>query len=59
MLKNFNRRNNQFLQDTESAKSLVSIGASSYDSSLKIEELAAYTVTANVLLNLDQVLTKN
>ena len=59
MLKNFNRRNNQFKQDKDSAKSLVNTGDSSYDSSLKIEELAAYTVTANVLLNLDQVLTKN
>jgi len=38
---------------------LVKIGDSSYDSSLNVEELAAYTVTANVLLNLDQVLTKN
>ena len=26
---------------------------------VNVEELAAYTVTANVLLNLDQVLTKN
>ena len=59
MLKNFNLRNNQFKQDKDSAKSLVNTGDSSYDSSLKIEELAAYTVTANVLLNLDQVLTKN
>jgi hypothetical protein len=59
MLKNFNRRNNQFKQDKEAAKSLVNTGESSYDSSLNIEELAAYTVTANVLLNLDQVLTKN
>jgi hypothetical protein len=59
MLKNFNRRNNQFKQDKEAAKSLVNTGESSYDSSLNVEELAAYTVTANVLLNLDQVLTKN
>jgi hypothetical protein len=59
MLKNLNRRNNQFKQDKEAAKSLVNTGESSYDSSLNIEELAAYTVTANVLLNLDQVLTKN
>ena len=58
MLKNFNRRNNQFKQDKEAAKSLVNTGESSYDSSLNVEELAAYTVTANVLLNLDQVLTK-
>ena len=59
MLKNFNRRNNQFKKDKEAAKSLVNTGESSYESSLNIEELAAYTVTANVLLNLDQVLTKN
>jgi hypothetical protein len=37
----------------------VNTGESSYDSSLNVEELAAYTLTANVLLNLDQVLTKN
>ena len=59
MLKNFNRRNSQFKKDKEAAKSLVNTGESSYDASLNIEELAAYTVTANVLLNLDQVLTKN
>jgi hypothetical protein len=59
MLKNFNRRNDQFKQDKEAAKSLVNTGESSYDSSLNAEELAAYTVTANILLNLDQVLTKN
>ena len=59
MLKNFNRRNSQFKKDKEAAKSLVNTGESSYDSSLNVEELAAYTVTANVLLNLDQVLTKN
>lgn len=59
MVENYKRRNLEFKKDTEAAKSLVKAGSSSYDSSLNVEELAAYTVTANVLLNLDQVLTKN
>jgi hypothetical protein len=59
MVENYKRRNLEFKKDTEAAKSLVKAGASSYDTSLAVDELAAYTVTANVLLNLDQVLTKN
>jgi hypothetical protein len=37
---------------------LVSIGASKADPNLNTPELAAYALTANVLLNLDEVVTR-
>jgi hypothetical protein len=44
--------------ETENARQLVSIGDSKPSDNLPVEELAAYTVTANVLLNLDETLTR-
>jgi hypothetical protein len=41
------------------ARELVAHGSSKPDPALSPEELAAYTVTANVLLNLDRVITRD
>jgi hypothetical protein len=43
----------------EAAKEAVSYGESKRDESLDATELAAYTLVANLLLNLDETVTKN
>lgn len=40
------------------AKQLIAVGDAANDATIKPEELAAYTLTANVLLNLDEVVTR-
>jgi len=47
-----------FLASPESAKQLLAVGELPADGSLDPLELAAWTVTANVLLNLDEVVTR-
>jgi hypothetical protein len=42
----------------EDARALLAIGASAVDSSIPAADLAAYTVVANMILNLDEVMTK-
>jgi hypothetical protein len=45
--------------DPESAKSLISYGESPRNKNLKAEILAAYTMLANLVMNLDETITKN
>ena len=49
----------RFKQDQESAKKLIDFGESKPDPNLRTEELAAWTLIANLLLNLDEVVNKN
>ena len=49
----------RFKKDKESAKKLIDFGESKSDPNLKTEELAAWTLMANLLLNLDEVVNKN
>ena len=44
--------------DTAAAMKLVSIGDTPRDPKLDVPELAAYTMTCSVLLNMDETLTK-
>jgi hypothetical protein len=44
--------------EAEKALQLVAVGESKPSDQLRAEELAAYTVTANVLLNLDETVTR-
>jgi hypothetical protein len=55
----FGSRLAEFQADPASAKALIAHGASKPDPSLDPAELAAYTVSANVLLNLDRVVTRD
>ena len=48
----------KYRADADSAKSLLAQGEFKPDAKLDVAELAAYTVTANVLLNLDEVITR-
>jgi len=49
----------RFAKDMESAKKLIAYGESKADESLKPDELASWTLVANLLLNLDEVVNKN
>jgi hypothetical protein len=48
----------RYRQEGEAAKLLVAQGASKPPADLDVADLAAYTTTANVLLNLDEVITR-
>ncbi|HEX4588636.1 MAG TPA: DUF1553 domain-containing protein, partial [Gemmataceae bacterium] len=48
----------KYAKDTEAAKKLISAGESKPDGTLAPNELAACTMVANLILNLDEVLTK-
>ncbi|NJR12570.1 hypothetical protein HC776_01410 [bacterium] len=47
-----------FEKDTAGAKKLISIGESKPDAKLDTTRLAAMTMIANTLLNLDETITK-
>ncbi len=53
------RQRSRFGADPEAAAGLLTVGESAADPSLDPAELAACTVVANVLLTLDEALTKN
>ena len=48
----------RFAADTKSALALVSTGESPRDERLPIAELASYTAVANLILNLDEAITR-
>jgi hypothetical protein len=47
-----------YRDDTAGARALLSVGASPRDEKIPVGELAAYTAVANMILNLDEVITK-
>jgi hypothetical protein len=47
-----------YQNDREAAQKLVAVGESKRNESLDPSELAAWTMTANLLLNLDETITK-
>ena len=47
-----------YTRDVEAAKKLIAVGESKPDSALNPSELAAWTMMANLVLNLDEVLNK-
>jgi hypothetical protein len=53
-----NRRLAQYRADPASAEKLLSAGESPRDKSIDTAELAAYTTAASVILNLDEVMTR-
>jgi mono/diheme cytochrome c family protein len=55
----FDRQLARFTANAESAKQAISYGESKPRADLNPSELAAYTMVANLLLNLDEALTKN
>jgi hypothetical protein len=57
--KGFEDRKIHFQEHQEAAKQMISHGKKEPDENLDPADLAAYTITANVLLNLDRVITKD
>ena len=57
--KGLEKRLAEFAAAPESAKAYIAHGASRPDAAIDPVELAAYTVTANILLNLDRVITRD
>ena len=58
LMKLLNEQFHRFAVNTHAAEKLLSVGESSRDDSLSVGELAAYTVVASVLMNLDETVTK-
>jgi hypothetical protein len=59
LLAGLNQRLAEFKASPEAAIKLITTGASKPDASLNPSELAAYTLTASVLLNLDRTITRD
>jgi hypothetical protein len=53
------RQQARYAADAEAAKQAIGYGESKPDPDLNPSELAAYTLVANLILNLDEVVTKN
>jgi hypothetical protein len=58
LAKLLNEQFKRFAVNKEAAEKLLSVGESARDESLSVGELAAYTVVASVLMNLDETVTK-
>ena len=58
LIEGLNQDSARMKTQPELAKQIVSTGESKANASLDAGELAAYTLTANVLLNLDEVVTR-
>jgi hypothetical protein len=49
----------RYQEDQEAAQQLIHIGASAVDETLDAQELASWTMIGNLLLNLNETITKN
>ena len=49
----------RYAADAEAAKKAITVGESPVPGGLPPVELASYTMVANLLLNLDEAITKN
>jgi hypothetical protein len=47
-----------YKDDVKGAEAFVSVGSSPRNTSIPVTELAAYTAVANMILNMDEVITK-
>ena len=58
LLKGFHKDYEDFKSKTENAKRFTSLGESPLANTTDICELAAFTLSANILLNLDEVVNR-
>ena len=56
--KSLQRSLERYSEDQQAAIELIGFGESTPDESLKPDQLAAYTVVASMLLNLDEVINR-
>jgi hypothetical protein len=59
LLEELQERLIEFKQNREAATRLLAIGESKADASLEVRELAAWTMVARLILNLDEAITKS
>jgi hypothetical protein len=58
LLRGYERHLGNFRNDPAAARKLLQVGESKRDEKLDAVELAAFTAVANILLNLDETITK-
>ncbi len=58
LLNTFYRNRLRYYNDEEAALNLISVGESEWSQELDIRELATYTTVASLILNLDEVITR-
>ncbi|MGH9836457.1 MAG: DUF1553 domain-containing protein, partial [Blastocatellia bacterium] len=58
LLKSLNKQMDYFSRNPQEAAKLLSVGEKKNDGKLDVAELAAYTAAASLILNLDEVITK-
>jgi len=58
LLANYKDQLAEYTRDVEAAKKVIAVGENKPDAKLNPSELAAYTMVANLILNLDEVITK-
>jgi hypothetical protein len=58
LLKTYEQMRQVYGADGAAAKALLEVGASKADAAIPVAELGAYTAVTNVILNLDEVITK-
>ena len=58
LLASWNEYRSRYQIDSSSAATLVSAGEAPRNEQLAVAELAAYTAVANLILNLDETITK-
>ena len=58
LLANYKEQLAEYIHDEGAAKKLIAVGESKPDAKLDPSELAAWTMVANLILNLDEVITK-
>jgi hypothetical protein len=59
LLSTYHEHLTAYQEDVESAKRLIEVGESTPDESFEPSELAAWTMIGNLILNLDEVISKN
>jgi hypothetical protein len=59
VLDTYDRHYQRYTEDDNAAEELIAYGDSETDSKLDTAELAAYTLVANMIFNLDESITKN
>ncbi|MCZ6795740.1 MAG: DUF1553 domain-containing protein [Planctomycetota bacterium] len=59
ILKSYREHLEEYRKDPDAAKEVISVGDSPPDPGLDPPELAAWTLTGNLILNLDEVINKN
>ncbi len=59
LVKGYQKDLKRFIENPQKAASLIKVGSPEIAKGLPVNELAAWTITANILFTADEVITKN